>query len=56
MSPLFSRLAIVCIALIVGNFLYALFVSRDWKSAFERSFFQIIAVIVVYLNTESLIK
>ncbi len=39
------------IGLIIGNFIYAGFVSFNWESAFERSFFQSIAIMTVAVIT-----
>jgi hypothetical protein len=40
--------AALAIALTAGNFLYAGFRSKNYGKAFERSYFQVIAIVLLY--------
>jgi hypothetical protein len=44
------ELIAVTVGLVFANFLYqAFFQSPDWKNAFERSYFQVVAILCVWL-------
>ncbi len=38
----------LAIALAAGNFLYARFRSKNYEKAFERSYFQAVAIVLMY--------
>lgn len=39
---------VLTLALVIGNFLYQALRDQDWEAAFERSFFQTLAIIFIY--------
>ena len=38
----------LAIALAAGNFFYARFCSKNYEKAFERSYFQVVAIVLMY--------
>lgn len=41
---------VVALCLILANFFFQLIKEQDWGAAFERSWFQVMAIITVYLS------
>ena len=44
------KFILVALAMTAGNFIYQVFKKRDWERAFEISFFQAVAIGVLWLN------
>lgn len=40
------------LAVSLGNFIYQVFTQKNWKIAFERSFFQAIGIAALVLNLQ----
>jgi hypothetical protein len=46
----FAKGCSLAIAMAIANFLWQAAPSQDWKAAFERSYFQAAAVLIVWIN------